>query len=361
MDFDHVHFYVADAVRSRDWFVHTLGFQAVSRWQADGMRTEVVQSGAIYFVLSSALAPDSPVARYLQDHPAGVTDLAFRVRDLPYTLEQAMAGGARLLQPIQTLNYPCGQLQWAKVGGWGELHHTLIQRTGLTPLLPDGSATQPVVPAAPISISSTRPAPLLQIDHVVLNVAAGDLSQALAWYQQVFGFSSSRRFEIQTSRSALRSEVLVHPEGRAQLPINEPLSAGSQIQEFLNVNHGPGIQHIALQTNQILSTVAQLRRQGLKFLDVPPSYYTQLRQRLPDWMLALDWQRIEQQQILVDWQASQTEALLLQIFTQPIFAEPTFFLEIIERRSQAQGFGEGNFMALFEAIEQEQIKRGTLV
>lgn len=361
MDFDHVHFYVTDAVRSRDWFVDTLGFAAVGYGQTNRTRTEVVQSGGVYFVLSSPLTQDSPVTHYLQQHPAGAGDLALRVQNLSHTLHQAIAAGAKLLQPVQTLTYPYGQLLWAQVQGWGDLRHTLVERTGLTPLLPDNAASQIMVPAAPIAFNTAKPALFTQIDHVVLNVAAGDLDRALHWYQQVFDFSSSRRFEIQTPRSALRSEVLVHPAGTAQLPINEPLSPGSQIQEFLTINHGPGIQHIALNTSNILSTVAQLRQQGLQFLDVPSSYYSQLRQRLPNWMLSLDWQSIEQQEVLVDWQTSQAEALLLQIFTQPIFTEPTFFLEIIERRSQAQGFGEGNFMALFEAIEREQIKRGTLV
>jgi 4-hydroxyphenylpyruvate dioxygenase len=146
-----------------------------------------------------------------------------------------------------------------------------------------------------------------------------------------------------------------------QFPINEPTSASSQIQEFLDVNRGSGIQHIALQTPQIVNAIAQLRDLGLIFLHIPPSYYTELKLKYPTLPLSpakLD--EIAAQEILVDWQDKSKQALLLQTFTQPIFKEPTFFFELIERRQEAQGFGEGNFRALFEAIEREQIKRGSL-
>jgi 4-hydroxyphenylpyruvate dioxygenase len=146
-----------------------------------------------------------------------------------------------------------------------------------------------------------------------------------------------------------------------QFPINEPTSANSQIQEFLDVNQGPGIQHIALQTPQIVKAIAQLRHRGLSFLPIPSTYYTQLRtqhQGLP--LSTAELEEIAAQEILVDWHNEASQALLLQTFTQPIFEQPTFFFELIERRQEAQGFGEGNFRALFEAIEREQLKRGSL-
>jgi 4-hydroxyphenylpyruvate dioxygenase len=210
---------------------------------------------------------------------------------------------------------------------------------------------------------------MIGIDHAVLNVEAGDLPRAIAQYTQAFGFRAQQKFDIHTPRSALTSQVLSHPQGSAQFPINEPASATSQIQEFLDHNRGPGIQHIALQTGSILTTVTQLRQQGLACLQVPFAYYEQLRTR-PGYALTTEqWRAIAQQQVLVDWQLDASPpALLLQIFTQPIFAEPTFFFEIIERQQVtvdhqtriAEGFGEGNFRALFEAIEREQIKRGSL-
>jgi 4-hydroxyphenylpyruvate dioxygenase len=197
------------------------------------------------------------------------------------------------------------------------------------------------------------------IDHIVLNVEHQTLNTAVRWYQAVLGFHANGWFDIKTDRSALRSQVLVHPQGSAQFPINEPASSGSQIQEFLAANRGPGIQHLALGTLNIVATITHLRQQGLSFLKVPHSYYTQLNQSCPPETPPLDWQAIEQQQILVDLR--NPTGILMQAFTHPIFGEPTFFLELIERRSQAQGFGEGNFLALFEAIEREQLKRGSLV
>ena len=206
------------------------------------------------------------------------------------------------------------------------------------------------------------------IDHAVLNVATGDLERAVKWYQNTLGFQPQQNFEIKTNQSALRSRVMIHPNGNVQLPINEPGSANSQIQEFLDANCGSGIQHIALQTDRILQVVSELRSRGLPFLPVPSTYYSELRQQWESYLSSAEWEAIEVCQVLVDWQKDISEAMLLQIFTQPIFEQPTLFFELIERRKawvkgqqiQAQGFGEGNFRALFEAIEREQIKRGSL-
>ncbi len=198
------------------------------------------------------------------------------------------------------------------------------------------------------------------IDHIVLNVASGDLERAVAWYKDTLDFHAQQTFRIQTEHSALSSQVMVSHSGGVQLAINESASPNSQIQEFLDVNRGPGIQHIALKTPNIVQSVAQLRSNGLPLLPVPSMYYTQLQQRHTLPLSATQLQEIAQQQILVDWEENTPQALLLQTFTQPIFEQPTFFFELIERRFQARGFGEGNFRALFEAIEREQIKRGSL-
>jgi 4-hydroxyphenylpyruvate dioxygenase len=348
MDIDHIHFYIEDAQQWRDWFIG-IGFAAVGSQINPHTRTEVVQSNHIYFALSSPLSQDSPVAQSLGMQPAGVADLALRVEDLPAMLEQAIAAGVKLVEPIQTHITEQGELKLAQIQGWGNLRHTLVQRTGSTPLLPGLELMQTDQPAALLN----------QIDHCVLNVANPDLSAAIAWYEKVLGLRGDRRFAIQTQRSALHSQVLVHPHGSIQFPINEPASPSSQIQEFLDINRGSGIQHLALSTGSIVVAIANLRQSGLKFLDIPASYYQNLRQRLPK-IPALDLVALEQQQILVDWHSEQPQRVLLQAFSQPIFAQPTFFLEVIERRSQAEGFGEGNFLALFEAIEREQIKRGSL-
>lgn len=347
MKIDHIHFYVEDATASRDWFVHQMGFQAVTGGINVHTCTEVVKNGSVYFVLSSPLTPLSPVAQFLRQHPPGVADIAFCVEDVAAVMTRALAHGAKVLHPPQPQQVQDGN-KWAKITAWGSLTHTLIERRA--------SEQRSREDSLPLTPHNT----FTGIDHVVLNVATGDLEHAVAWYQNTLDFRSKQTFKIQTDRSALHSQVMVSPNNGVQLPINQPASPNSQIQEFLDVNRGSGIQHIALETPNIVQVIAQFRAWGVSFLPVPPSYYTQLqsRQTLP--LSAAELAEIAQQQILVDWQDTNPHAVLLQTFTQPIFGQPTFFFELIERRSQAPGFGEGNFRALFEAIEREQIKRGSL-
>jgi 4-hydroxyphenylpyruvate dioxygenase len=378
MQIDHIHFYVPDASATRDWFVHKLGFQAIGAGGTIESWSEVVKSGSIYLVLSSPRRSSSPIAHFLAEHPPGAADVAFRLPQLAPALTRAIAQGATLLHPLQTSETATGVLQWGQIAAWGTLRHTLLSRTGITPLLPTlphlrvqvTAMTSPDRPTliqpdeAPATSSIQTGLPFTHIDHVVLNVAIGQLEHAIRWYEQVLGFQPQQMFEIRTAYSGLCSRVMVHPHSQIKLPINEPTTATSQIQEFLDVNRGAGVQHIALHTDNILSAIAQLRVRELPLLHVPTTYYDQLRQRLSQF----DWQAIETAQVLVDWQDNVPQAMLLQTFTQPIFEQPTFFFEVIERQSywsqgqpkRVQGFGEGNFRALFEAIEQEQIKRGSL-
>ncbi|MEB3338153.1 MAG: VOC family protein, partial [Leptolyngbyaceae bacterium] len=290
MKIDHVHFYVEDAPKTRDWFVQQLGFHFIASGTHGDTRTEVVKSGSACFVLSSPLGAASPVAEFLRSHPSGVFDLAFRVEDLPTVTLQAVRQGAKLLKPTQVALSDSGCLQWSQITGWGGLKHSLIERSGITALLPaiqlfhaDGniaylgleeSEVSDPAPADPKA--EHRPLGITGIDHVVLNVATGDLERAVHWYQQSLGFHLQQSFKIQTERSALRSQVMVYPGTTLQFPINEPASANSQIQEFLDINRGPGIQHIALQTSNLVQIIAQLRQRGIDFLSVPPSYYQQL-------------------------------------------------------------------------------------
>jgi 4-hydroxyphenylpyruvate dioxygenase len=339
MEIAHVHFYVANATAWRDWFVNYLGFTAISsEISSSHTHTEIVQSGNICFLLSSPLLPTSPVAEFLHQHPPGVADIAFNVQNLEDAIARAAAHGATILEPIQQYpGYKC-----SKIAAWGGMTHTLMEKDEASPL---PGQNRPIFTA---------------IDHIVLNVAVGELEPAVTWYKNILDLQPQQTFKIQTDRSALYSQVMVSRNGSVQIPINEPASSNSQIQEFLNVNRGAGIQHIALRTSNLVSAIAKLRSRGLSLLSVPQTYYSQLKKR-PEFSLSpLELEAIAQQQILVDWQANTHNALLLQIFTQPIFGQPTFFFEFIERRFQAQGFGEGNFRALFEAIESEQIKRGTL-
>ncbi|WP_017716883.1 4-hydroxyphenylpyruvate dioxygenase [Kamptonema formosum] len=366
MEIDLVHFCVEDATACRDWFASQMGFQAIAGAASNHTRTEIVKSGPVCFVLSSPLTPASPAHRFLARHPAGVADVAFRVADIESVMAKAAGAGAKILQPVRQQQTPGGRLKWGKIAGWGDLSHTIIERTGITPLLPP--ATDFPFPNLPFlkegsegsveGVPVTNDSPFTGTDHAVLNVAAGELEQAVTWYEKTLGFQRLQRFDIQTKRSGLSSLVMAHPSGGAQMPVNEPASANSQIQEFLDVNRGPGVQHIALRTGNIVRLLDLLRRWGVSFIEVPPTYYTQLQQRHRGQLPAALCQEIERAQVLVDWQEQAPDALLLQTFTQPIFGQPTFFFELIERRSGARGFGEGNFRALFEAIESEQLKRG---
>ncbi|MBO0348290.1 4-hydroxyphenylpyruvate dioxygenase [Phormidium pseudopriestleyi FRX01] len=362
MEIDYIHFYVKDATAQRDWFVDCLGFEAIASFTHTDTHTELIQSGLVRFALSSPLSVASPVAEYLDRHPPGVADIAFAVEDLASCLHQATAAGAKVLQPIQEQPPSFQPLKWAKIAGWGELSHTLIQRGNSPDAIP--SLPDPIYPILMDETleNSTYSPPLsqslyLNIDHFVLNVKKGDLKTAVSWYEKVFGFQGQQIFDIQTERSGLHSQVMIYPESSIQFPMNEPTSDTSQVQEFLEINRGPGIQHIALKTNNILGTVAQLQENGVSFIDVPPTYYANLRQRPGFDEGSAKWQDIERKQILVDWHPETPNSLLLQTFTQPIFEQPTFFFEVIERREDAAGFGEGNFQALFEAIEREQLKR----
>ncbi len=358
MEFDHIHFYVEDAETSRNWFVDKLKFETAGNVINRHTHIEVVRNGSVYFLLSSALNLHSPVAAYLHLHPPGVVDVAFQVKNLDQVIHRIQKNGGQFLQPVQFYGFDSFPLKWVTLVGWNGLHHTLIESPTFV--------SEKAIPGIPWLIKPTQSlTSLLKIDHVVLNVEAGQLNAAIQTYQNLLDFKPQQRFNIQTNRSGLQSQVLTDATNNIKFPINQPISKTSQIHEFIENNQGSGIQHIALKTSDILNTVTQLRQQNLPFLSVPQCYYDQLKQRRINQALTLNWEQIQAAQILIDWQESIPEALLLQIFTQPIFDQPTFFFEFIERRiarvqnqwREAQGFGEGNFQALFEAVEQEQLKR----
>ncbi|NJL20202.1 MAG: 4-hydroxyphenylpyruvate dioxygenase [Leptolyngbyaceae cyanobacterium SM1_3_5] len=361
MFIDHVHFYVEDATAWRDWFVSIFGFQSIASGFSAETHSEVVGMGRICFVLSAARTEASPIAQYLRQHPPGVANIALRVLQLEPVLTQAIAAGMPLVQSIQVRS----PQRVAVVGGWESLQHTLIEGDGLAAVL-GHLGGEGVIKVAPVPLMQNPP--FLGIDHVVLNVAAGDLERTVAWYEAGLGLKRQQMFAIHTDRSALCSQVLKHPQGSVQMPINEPASSRSQIQEFLDHNRGAGIQHIAIATANAVESIARLRKRGLAFLPVPQTYYDELPQRSGFRLSEAQRQAIAREQVLVDWPIDRPQAMLLQAFTQPIFPQPTFFFELIERQSyqvnqqtqQAEGFGEGNFRALFEAIEREQLKRGSL-
>jgi len=378
MKIDQIHFYVDNASRWRNWFISQMGFKQVApETHYQNTCIEVVKSGEAEFLLYSPQGDHNSVATYLQRHPPGVAAITFHVPELEKQLQQMPVEDVTLLQPLQTIETEEGCLKWCQLEGITGLVHTLVERQGKTPLLP-------WLPDWEHKSSSLMGRYFSGIDHLVLNVEAGALSPTVRWYERVFGWQRKQAFSIQTSYSGLHSQVLVDPTCQVQFPINEPSSDNSQIQEFIDFNCGAGIQHIALSTPNITDVTLTLKELGLSFLSVPDTYYRQLQQRLPELPFSQqEWDNIQQAQILVDCEASRRLGLLeqkaaattvgdvtrssittnlgipllLQIFTQPIFDQPTFFFELIERRNQAQGFGEGNFQALFEAIEREQQQR----
>ncbi len=317
-----VELYLHEADHWREWFCTRLGFTAAGTIEDAQMRSYAVVNGGVLLLLSEARTPTSPVAQYLCAHPEGAADIAFTLDD-PVVLPVGCSPGR--LPGTWQLTAPTG------------IQHTFVagEQTWLLP---------------------GRSGDLLSIDHVVLNVAAADFADTLAWYCRVLGFERDRYFEIATPHSALASWVLTDRHGRVRLPINAPLTANSQVEEFLAANRGAGVQHIALGTAAIASTVRSLRAGGVPLLTSPQTYYDQLGERVNT--DGLDCNTLRELDILVD--QDETDSRLLQIFTRPIFPEPTLFFELIERQGQARGFGEGNFQSLFEALEQEQRLRGSL-
>lgn len=330
------HLYVEDAEYWRAWHEKYLGLGTSGVYRDVDTLSYALQNGAVLFLVSQALTSHSPVAHYLDSHPPGVADIAFRVGNLDAARRHIEQAGEHVVPSPRA------------TGGY-----TLQSPAGVTHTLIEG----PAMPPGYRPLTSRAGPRFDAIDHVVLNVEIDALELVSRWYGQVFGLACNRYFEVRTDSSALKSKVLVNPTETVRLPLNEPLTLNSQIQEFLDVNRGPGVQHIALRTTDILGSVEHLRAQGLHFLGVPASYFDRLGER--DDLRGIDTDCLRNLGILVDRDA--TGEQLLQIFTKTIFAEPTLFYEVIERRGAARGFGEGNFQALFEAVEREQLKRGTLL
>jgi 4-hydroxyphenylpyruvate dioxygenase len=328
-------FCVVDATRTRDLLVDRLGLQQLADRSTTHTIEYLVGNPHLLFSISSPLDVTSPAADYLKLHPSGVKDVSFRVSDLAEIRGRIDRLGVEILASSSSED----TVQWLKIQGWGSIEHTIIQAECEPEELPRA--------ALPETIRS--------IDHVVLNVAAGELEPAVTWHRELFDFQVQQIFDIQTQTSGLASKALVSSCGQIRFNINEPTASTSQIQEFLDRNRGAGIQHIALQTHDLFETIERLQQRTVDFLPIPQTYYANLqnRARVAQHQLLTDrqWHQLERLQILMDWSADLPAQILLQIFTQPIFESPTFFFEFIERRNHAKGFGQGNFQALFEAIE----------
>jgi 4-hydroxyphenylpyruvate dioxygenase len=353
MQIDSVHFYVTNATNTSNWFINCLGFQLIDCYQDDHSLTIAIAETNILLIISSPLNNDSPVAHYLADYAPGIIDITFRVNRLQKIINQVQISGREILQPIQQK----GKIYYSCVPGWESLQHTLFDSPSQNHcyLLPSGKLK---VISLDQQLASRR-SNWINIDHVVLNVPQGKLKQAVNYYQSLFDFQVQQTFTIKTKQSGLFSQALIDSTGQVQFNINEPTTENSQIQEFIELNGGSGIQHLALRTDNLIEDIAKMRAHKVAFLPIPLAYYPQLKQCLQENFIKIRPQEIAmiaRQEILIDWQKKSPQSLLLQIFTQPILEKPTFFLEFIERRQQATGFGEGNFNALFAAVEQEQIK-----
>jgi 4-hydroxyphenylpyruvate dioxygenase len=313
----------------------------------------VVEQGRIRLVVTAGLDRDTPVMAHVARHGDGVRDVAFEVSDVDAAFDAAVARGAVVVRPPESLTDGHGELRRASIATYGETLHTFVDRSRYAgPFAPTYAADG--LPPEPVA----DPVGLARIDHVVGNVEKGELDRWVDFYRSVLGFDEFRTFsasQISTEYSALMSTV-VWDGTEILLPLNEPADGKrkSQIQEYLEAYHGPGVQHIALHTDDIVQAVASLRKRGLRFLEAPATYYDDARTRLGH--LDLPWGDIERLGILVD---EEPDGWLLQIFTETISDRPTVFVEIIQRGG-ARGFGEGNFKALFEAIEREQARRGNL-
>jgi 4-hydroxyphenylpyruvate dioxygenase len=355
---DYVEFWVGNARQASAYYRALWGFTPVA---FSGLETKVRDRASylmvendIRFVFTAPLTPEGEIAEHVHRHGDGVKDIAFLVDDVESAWRETTSRGAvSVLEPVELDGGEDGVLRKSAVRTYGEVIHSFIDRRDYHGVFAPGYRRVKNPAAAAKGLS------LLEIDHCVGNVELGDMNKFVDYDRDVFGFSQLIHYDdkvIHTDYSALMSKVMTNGNGRIKFPINEPATGKkkSQIQEFLDWYLDSGTQHVALRTEDIVSTVRQLRDNGVEFLGMPHEYYAALPERVGDVGVPMDV--LEELGIEAD---RDEEGYLLQIFTRPVQDRPTFFFEIIERHG-SRGFGVGNFKALFEAIEREQAKRGNL-
>lgn len=352
-DVDYLEFYVGNAKQASFFFCKSLGFKPVAYSGLETGNRErvsyVLQQNHIRVVLTGTLDDNSRIAEFVKKHGDGVKDVALLVDDVEKAYTEAAKRGAIEIMPPHELTDENGTVKKAVIGTYGDTIHTLIERKNYNGLFLPGYE--------PLDWNlSYEESGLIGVDHVVGNVES--MEEWVSYYENVMGFKQMIHFDdddISTEYSALMSKVMTNGS-RIKFPINEPAEGKrkSQIQEYLEFYKGAGVQHLALLTNDIVKTVSVLSKNGIEFLNTPESYYEDLSERVGKIDEEID--KLKELKILVD---RDDEGYLLQIFTKPIVDRPTLFLEIIQRKG-AKGFGEGNFKALFEAIEREQARRGNL-
>ena len=358
---DAIVFAVGNAKQAAHYYSTAFGMRLVAYSGPETGEREtasyVLESGSARFVFTSVIKASGEVGKFLERHVAehgdGVIDLAIEVPDVRAAHAFAVAHGATSLAEPHELKDEHGIVVLASIATYGETRHTLVDRSGYDgPYLPGFVAREPIVePPARRFFQA--------VDHCVGNVELGRMDEWVAFYNRVMGFTNMKEFvgdDIATEYSALMSKVVADGTRKVKFPLNEPAVAKkkSQIDEYLEFYGGPGVQHLALATNDIVATVRAMREAGVEFLDTPDSYYDTLGEWVGETRVPLD--QLRELKILAD---RDEDGYLLQIFTKPVQDRPTVFFELIERHG-SMGFGKGNFKALFEAIEREQELRGNL-
>ena len=353
---DHVELYVGNARQAAYFYRAAFGMSLIAYAGPETGRRDrasyVVQQGKVRFVLTTSLRPGSDIALHTDKHGDGVRTIALWVDDAASAWRETTQRGAHSVQEPTELSDENGRVVTASIAAYGDTLHTFIERRDYSGVFLPGYHPVPEDHVA-------RPVGLLHIDHIVGNVGWHAMNEWVDFYSHVMGFSLYQHFDdndISTEYSALMSKVMANASGYIKFPINEPAEGRhkSQIEEYLDFYNGPGVQHLALATHDILATVEKMQQQGVSFLSVPHSYYTQLQERIGK--IDEPIEELERLGILAD---RDDEGYMLQIFTRPVEDRPTLFFEIIQRKG-SRSFGKGNFKALFEAIEREQAARGNL-
>ncbi|CAA90315.1 4-hydroxyphenylpyruvate dioxygenase [Caenorhabditis elegans] len=365
--FDHVRFVVGNAKQAAYWYCANFGFEPFAyKGLETGSRItaqHAIRQDKIVFIFESALLPDnSELGNHLVQHGDGVKDVCFEVEDLDSIIAHAKAAGATIVHDITEESDADGSIRYATLRTYGETDHTLLERKNYRGAFLPGFKAHPM----PATFFKTLPRVGLNfLDHCVGNQPDLQMDSAVQWYEKVLKFHRFWSVDdsmIHTEYSALRSIVVTNFEETIKMPINEPATSDkkaiSQIQEYVDYYGGSGVQHIALNTSDIITAIEALRARGCEFLSIPSSYYDNLKERLAASSMVVkeDMDRLQKLHILVDFDEN---GYLLQIFSKPCQDRPTLFLEIIQRQNH-EGFGAGNFKALFESIELEQTKRGNL-
>ena len=353
---DYIEFYVGNAKQAAYFYRTAFGFKLVAYAGPEtGVRDRasyVLQQNKVRFVLTTPMHPGNDIANHINHHGDGVRTLALWVDDATKSWEETTKRGAVSVQEPTTISDDHGTVVISGIRTYGDTVHMFVERKNYTGVfLPGFQAME--------STYNTTPAGLQYVDHCVGNVELGKMDEWVKFYEDVMGFKLLLTFDdkdISTEYSALMSKVVSNGSGYIKFPINEPAEGKkkSQIDEYLEFYHGPGVQHIAIATNDIVHTVTELRDRGIEFLRVPNTYYDDLLDRVGS--IDEDIAPLRELGILVD---RDEEGYLLQIFTKPVEDRPTVFFEIIQRKG-AKSFGKGNFKALFESIEREQALRGNL-